>query len=151
MSQEKTPSNPSRSATARVKNPIPVPEICPYCNGKVECLKNSEVYNGKEYGDWPWVYVCENRDAYVGLHPFTAMPLGTLANEPLRLWRSKAKKAFYGWAYVTGIRDRKISYPILAEKMGIPLAEAHFGWFDLDRCKQAFRIFTDLVSDQKAS
>ena len=51
----KTPWNPSRRATARVKNPLPAPTTCPYDGGPVEIVNNSAIY-GREYGEWPWAF-----------------------------------------------------------------------------------------------
>lgn len=141
MSHEKTPSNPSRKATARVKNPLPIPTVCPYCGGKVECVNNSSIYRGREYGEWPWVYMCENKDAYVGLHPFTNIPLGTLADKKLRKLRINAKYAFFKNMLRSGVKTRKEAYPILAKALNIPEGEAHFGWFGVDECKKVIDLF----------
>lgn len=44
----------SRRALKRVKNPLPAPTECRYCGGCVELVSNSEIYNGREYGEWPY-------------------------------------------------------------------------------------------------
>lgn len=139
MTEIKTPFNPSKSATKRVKNPIEAPTECPYCGGTVVCVSNSEIY-GREYGEWPWAYMCENKDAYVGLHPYTSIPLGTLADKTLRGWRRKAKDAFYSWAKRKGYHSRKESYPALAELLNLETEKTHFGWFDIDQCKRVYGL-----------
>lgn len=140
MSEAKTPFNPSRSATARVKNPVPVPESCPYCGGEVVCTTNDAIYNGRTYGEYPWIYMCVNKDAYVGLHPYTAIPLGSLADKELREWRNKSKNVFYKWAKSKGMHGRKESYPALAELMGLEVEQTHFGWFDVEQCKKVIQV-----------
>lgn len=134
MNTEKTPWNPSKRATARVKNPLPAPEVCK-CGGKVELVKNSEIY-GREYGEWPWAYFCRDCDSYVGLHPFTNIPLGTLADKETREARKDAKNPFER-LFKSGRMTRNEAYQALAKKMGIDVGECHFGWFDIDQCKKA--------------
>ncbi len=128
----------SRRALRRVKNPVPVPTRCPYCAGSVELASNAAVY-GREYGAWPYLYLCRPCDAYVGLHPDTDIPLGTLADRELREARKASKALFFDALEQHGI-DRTEAYRRLAEAMGIPVGECHFGWFTLERCRQASAI-----------
>lgn len=130
----------SRRALARVKNPIPAPTCCPYCSGPVELVNNSAIYR-REYGDWPYAYLCRPCDAYVGLHPDTDIPLGTLANADLRKARKDSKTLFHAWMDANGL-SRKAAYQWLAEHLGISVGECHFGWFDVERCSAAARLFT---------
>ena len=44
----------SRGALKRVKNPIRAPTDCRYCGDEVHLVCNSEIYNGRGYGDWPY-------------------------------------------------------------------------------------------------
>lgn len=129
-----SPEHPSRRATMRVTNPLPVPTVCPYCQGAVRCVSNSLIY-GREYGDWPYAYRCstDGCGAYVGLHPFTNIPLGTLANAELREARKEAKAAFNP-IWQGQMTSRSDAYAWLADALRIPAAECHFGWFDVERC-----------------
>lgn len=126
----------SRRALKRVKNPLPAPTICRYCGGCVELVSNSEIYNGREYGDWPYAYLCTDCKAYVGLHPDTDIPLGTLASAQLRKDRNTAKDAFHRVKEQRGF-SRSLAYQWLAGKMGIEVGVCHFGWFDQDECALA--------------
>lgn len=126
----------SRRALKRVKNPLPVPKACPYCNGPVTLVENSVIYKGKLFGDWPYAYDCRPCDAYIGLHPDTDVPLGTLADKALREARKKAKAHFFEWMEMSHV-DRSGSYKWLAEKMNIPVDECHFGWFTESQCEEA--------------
>lgn len=141
---EKTPWNPSRRATERVANPLPAPETCPHCGGKVEVVGNAEIYGGKPQGLWPWAYLCRGCSAHVGMHPYTSIPLGTLATEELRRARVQAKQPFETW-YSSRKLDRSAGYQALADKLGIPLEQCHFGWFDLAMCGKAKAAAVDLL------
>ena len=131
-----TPWKPSHSATTRVKNPMPAPTGCPYCGANVELVNNSEIY-GRSYGEWPWAYSCCSCDAYVGLHPQTAIPLGTLADAPTRAARKSAKDAFNP-LWQQGAMSRSAAYAWLAAQLGIADVNAcHIGWFDIKTCARA--------------
>ncbi|MFG0647737.1 zinc-finger-containing protein [Leclercia adecarboxylata] len=131
----KTPSNPSRKATARVKNPLPAPTQCHHCSDRVRIGTHEEVY-GRDYSDWPYVYLCEGCGAYVGLHPFTAIPLRTLADKRTRDARKSCKLPFER-IWRSGSMSRSEAYKWLADKMGIPTDECHFGWFSDEQCQVA--------------
>lgn len=139
----KTPWNPSRKAIARVSNPLPAPTCCPYCKSAVGLVNNSAIY-GRSYGDWPWAYLCENVEcyAYVGVHPRTAIPLGTLADAELREARKKAKAAFNPLWQGDGAKySRKQAYAWLAGELGIVDAgTCHVGWFDIAMCGRVVAV-----------
>ena len=130
--REVTPHHPSRRATARVPDPMPVPTECPYCAGPVTLERNAVVY-GRDYGDWPWLYRCVPCDAYVGLHPFTAIPLGTLATRPMREARKRAKAAFQAFWRDRGM-SRSEAYRWASQTLSIPPAQMHVGMFDVEQC-----------------
>jgi len=132
----------SRKALKRVKNPLPMPESCRYCGPKTSVFigHHEEVYGlGRSYGDWPYVYLCEDCGAYVGIHPATDIPLGTLANPELRRARKHNKNLFNRMMDTDGL-SRSEAYQILAEKLGIPVIECHWGWFDVEQCERAGQI-----------
>ena len=139
----KTPWNPSKTATARVKDPLPTPTTCNCCGSPdVEIVNNSAIYNGKSYGDWPWAYYygdwpwayyCAACDAYVGLHPFTAIPLGTLADRPTREARTKAKP-YFERLFGLKLLSHTEAYARLAQELGLSVSECHFGLFTVEQC-----------------
>ncbi|MGG7670049.1 zinc-finger-containing protein [Yersinia sp. J1] len=143
-SKIKTPTNPSRTATARVKNPLPAPTECHFCSDSVQIATHQEVY-GRDYSDWPYIYLCQGCGAYVGLHPFTAIPLGTLADKATRQARKQCKTPFE-CIWQSRLMSRSQAYGWLAEKMGIPAEKCHFGWFDIKQCQQAKQICEDYLS-----
>ena len=89
-----TPWNPSKKAIKKVKHPISPPTKCIYCNIEVIIINNKDIY-GKSYGIWPWVYFCKNCNSFVGMHPKTNIPLGTLADSKTRKARVECKKPIY--------------------------------------------------------
>lgn len=135
-SQPPSPWNPSVRVTARVTGALPAPDACPHCASKVELVNNAAIY-GRSYGEWPWAYRCTNCDAYVGLHPFTAIPLGTLATKPIREARKKAKAVFSPlWRSGKGSMSRSNAYAWLAGALGIAkVEECHIGWFGVEQCE----------------
>lgn len=98
---------------------------------------HEEIY-GRDYSDWPYAYLCESCGAYVGLHPFTAIPLGTLADKKTRDARKNCKAPFES-LWRTGRMSRNQAYQWLAGKLGIPVNECHFGWFTAEQCETAMK------------
>lgn len=144
MREIKTPMNPSRKALKRVRNPLPAPTTCPHCSADVRIATHQEIY-GRDYGEWPWVYLCTGCSAYVGMHPFTNIPLGTLATEEIRNARKRCKIPFER-LYKSGGMSRTEAYAALAVALNIPAAECHFGWFDIEMCKRAERAAIEIAN-----
>jgi hypothetical protein len=149
----KTPWNPSRKAVARVTNPLPAPTTCPHCASQVELVNNQRIY-GKPYGEWPWAYLCGNTKcgAYVGLHPLTNIPLGTLADAATRAARQRAKAAFNPrWQSAKPQEQRKArieAYAWLAQQLGIAdVNTCHIGWFDVAMCERVVEVCGGQRSD----
>lgn len=139
LTRGKTPFNPSRKATARVRNVLPIPVACNLCSGPVEVITHIELY-GQLYGEWPFAYRCQDCGAYVGMHPFTNIPLGTLADAEIREARKKCKPAFDKlWKHRHDF-DRLSAYEWLAHEMGMPTEQCHFGWFTAEQCYKAKAI-----------
>ena len=144
----RTPWNPSRVAIRRVKHPIQIPTTCRHCGGKVEPVHNSRIY-GSAFGEWPWSYLCKNCGAYVGMHPYTNLPLGTLANRAQREARKEVKQLFNSlWLDAPDRRAaRSQAYAWLASKMGLTEAQCHFGQFDELQCDAATKILESAYAD----
>lgn len=139
-----TPPSPlpyvSRRALRRVTGYMPPPEACRYCGDTVSIVSHTILY-GREYGDWPYAYLCDNPrcDAYVGLHPDTDLPLGILADKRTREAR-KVNKAIFIELQQSRDWRRSEAYAWLAQRLGIPVKECHWGWFDADRAELAGAI-----------
>jgi Protein of unknown function (DUF3268). len=131
----------SKAQYAKVRNPLPIPTICPNCGAGVERCSNSVVYR-KEYGEWPFIYRCldDECDSYVGIHLKTDIPLGTLANKATRTARKEAKSMLRPMWEDQGMKQDAV-YCWLAEKMGIANADhCHIGWFDIAQCARVVEI-----------
>lgn len=114
------------------------PTVCNLCGGKVEYISNGEIY-GRKYGSG-FCYHCKECGAYVGTHknrPHIA--LGILADAELRELKKQCHDIF-DRQWKSGKIKRKKAYENLAEKLEIPVAECHFGWFDKPMLKKAIEI-----------
>lgn len=148
---EKTPWNPSRKATVRVKAPLPIPCDCIRCNSvnSVNIVSNEVIY-GTTRGEWHWAYICNACGAYTGLHDFTNIPLGTLADEPTRKARTLAKKAFNP-LWEQHWMTRSEAYSWLSDNLGIKgKDQCHIGWMEVDQCKQTEYICKKFLRDRMA-
>lgn len=123
------------------------PTKCNICGGKVIYTSNAEVY-GSGY-----CYLCTNCGAYVGTHkPRPKDALGLLDDERMRegkkcchalfdpLWQNKPKAR----------EERRKAYKWLADKMGIDPKDCHFGYFDLEQLKKAYRILAEEVNQLRS-
>lgn len=137
---------PNKKHYNRVKDKLAIPTTC-HCGGVVKVKHHSEIY-GKPYGDWPWMYVCENGNcrASVGMHPQTDLPLGTLADAQTRGARRAAKQAFLE---VHGHLDKSEAYALLANILGIPKRECHFGWFDKHQCRRVIQRMMEVKREME--
>ena len=117
------------------------PTRCNICGGHVVFTSNAAIY-GKEYGSGK-CYLCQSCGAYTGTHrPRPNEALGLLADDPMRkgkvmchdlfdsMWKGKRKAR----------KKRKDLYAWLADRMGIPVEECHFGYFDIHQLRQAYLI-----------
>lgn len=104
---------------------------------------------GKEYGSGR-IYYCTRCHAYVGTHkPRPREALGILANPEMRALKSQCHTLFDPlWkckpTQKECFKERKAAYRWLAEKMGIPRQECHFGYFNMDRLQQAYQILKEV-------
>lgn len=144
----KTPMHPSRTAMLRVKDPLPVPEVCNVCSEPAVRLGTHIELYGKEYGEWPYVYLCECCGSYVGIHLFTNIPLGTLADAKTRSYRKTCKESFERLRKM-GDADRNKAYAWLAYSMNIPVSQCHFGMFTVAQCEQARNLCTAQIRKMK--
>ncbi|TLG71393.1 zinc-finger-containing protein [Culicoidibacter larvae] len=106
--------------------------ICPYCGSEAKLLSSKEFY-GTDYGTN--VYSCPDCDAYVGTHGRGGRPLGTLANQQLRILRRKCHKEFDKLWQKRGGWTRGGAYQWLADTMGLTAEEAHIGMFSVEQCQ----------------
>lgn len=146
-----TPWEPDPKAVARVVDPVPPIKVCQYCGEKVVITVNAEMY-GRNYGEWPWIYLCRSCHSYVGMHPYTGIPLGILADRETREVRKKCKKKFMELYKFNGL-TRSEAYEILARTMNIETKDCHFGMFTPEYCERAYtaveKIITSLGTNKR--
>lgn len=140
----------SRRALARVKDRLDPPTACDCCGSvEVHLVSNDQIYNGKRYGDWPFAYLCLDCHAYVGLHPNTDLPLGTMADKDLRNKRKGAKDLWVSMLKDFGLeKDRAAAYAELAQALGIENRYCHFGMFDHEMCERVVQAVDKLYNDK---
>ena len=125
------------------------PTTCNLCGGKVIYTSNATIY-GKEYGSGR-CYLCTSCRAYTGTHkPRPREALGILADEDMRRTKIACHALFdVRWqGKPKANKKRKDLYAWLAGKMGIPVGECHFGWFDINQLQKAYDILME-TSDQE--
>lgn len=135
----------SRKALKRVKDRVAPPTDCHHCGSMVELVSNAEIY-GREYGDWPYAYKCIGCDSYVGIHPNTDLPLGTLADKDTREARKACKKAFIDFQRASGM-SRNQAYAWLAQRMAILKSECHWGMFSVAQAELAGAICKEQLEE----
>lgn len=104
---------------------------CPYCGLPPVFTSSKEIYNGRDFG---MIYLCRHCDAYVGVHKGTTTPLGRLADNQLRILKTKAHKAFDIYWFVSGERSK--AYYSLAKVLGLKREDCHIGLFDIEMCEK---------------
>lgn len=104
---------------------------CRFCLSSVKLVENAVIY-GRNYG-WPWVYLCEGCGAYVGTHPNTKSPLGTIADKQTREARKSAHAAF-DRLWREDHMQRGAAYQWLADKLGHTRESCHIGMFEVEQC-----------------
>lgn len=115
------------------------PTICRYCGSPVVYTSNAEIY-GREYGEGK-CYLCRNCRAFVGVHPGTDIPLGTLANEELRRYRKTAHFYFDQiWMQPLRITTRYKAYGWLSKQLGISKEYTHIGMFEKEECVKTIEL-----------
>lgn len=116
--------------------------ICPKCHIESRLTTGKEIYPHRPDLHSRYYYKCDRCGGYVGCHGTTSNPLGTPADAHLRharhvihsiidpLWKSQTPKK----------KARGKVYGYLSRKLEIPLSETHVGMFDIERCRQAYRL-----------
>lgn len=106
---------------------------CPYCGSPVDFVDSEKIY-GKSYG---MAYVCSKYPkcrAWVGAHKNGGAPLGTLANDELRLLRMTCHRLFDP-LWKSGKIKRPEAYRVMRKLMDLSKAECHIAMFNEVRCK----------------
>lgn len=121
------------------------PTKCNICGGKVVYKKVEQVYGKKniKFKTSGYCYHCEQCGAVVGTHksnPKEAM--GILADREMCEMRQKSHKLF-DTLWKTK-EQRTAMYQKLADELGIPFEECHFGYFDKEQLEKIYSILVKL-------
>jgi len=114
---------------------------CPYCN-KPTILRPSSFVYGKNAPDYGWFWLCVRYprcDAYVGCHPGTQRPLGTLANKSLRNLRVTTHTNF-DQLWKQGKISRKESYLLLQDALNLQPEQAHISRLNERECQRIIKL-----------
>lgn len=116
---------------------LPAPKTCPYCKSRVEYCSHAKIYNGREFDEWPFIYLCTNEacKASVGTHKGTPHPLGTLADQVTKNARKKAH-AVFDPIWKSKQMKRTEAYQWLADQLDIERWRCHISWFDVEWCNK---------------
>lgn len=109
--------------------------VCGYCGKVSEKVSGKDVYPLRADLSTRQFYKCRPCDAFIGCHPGTDIPLGTLADAKLRKMRSKAHTQFDP-LWKGGFLKRKQAYAALAKYLGIHVDACHVGLFDSETCEK---------------
>ncbi len=121
---------------------------CPYCGSQAFLRPAAVVHGQKHCAPDMKLYVCARYpacDSYVGAHRHNHMPMGTLANKPLRHKRIAAHAAF-NRLWQSGRMAKKAAYRWLQVQLGVPSEEAHIANFSEWRCDQVIRLCGQFLS-----
>src|SRR5690349_1108918 len=104
---------------------------CPYCGDAAKLVNGSVIYPNREDLAEKLLWYCGPPcNAYVGCHPGTNKPLGTLANAELRRARM-ATHSIFDPLWKTGKFTRKGAYAWLMKQMNLTKYNCHIAKFDL--------------------
>jgi len=132
-------------------NPIKKIGRCPYCSSTIIYRSADGIY--RDNSKRVMLYVCSNYpecDAYVRVHEGTNIPVGTLANQPLRLLRKQAHDRF-NRLYLSGRMSRDDAYAWLAGVLDAPPSHAHIGRLSEYYCKRVIEESDKLMSQKKVN
>lgn len=110
---------------------------------------NARIY-GRKYGSG-YCYLCEQCGAYVGTHkPRPREALGLLANERMRTGKKMCHALFdpFWKGKPKARKKRNDLYRWLANEMGIPVEDCHFGHFDIEQLIKAYNILYGVQGKQ---
>lgn len=107
---------------------------CRYCGGPLGWVTGKTVYPHRPDLHGRTFVMCEPCWAYVGCHPGTDRPLGSVADAELRRWRMRAHAAF-DWTWRSGRMRRGEAYGWLAQELGLPRERCHIGGFEREECQ----------------
>ena len=108
---------------------------CPYCGSSVIYRSADGIY--KDNPRRTMLYVCSRYpacDSYVRVHAGTKIPVGELANQPLRTLRRQAHH-YFDQVYLSGLMSKQEAYLWLAQITCTPQSRAHIACMGEYNCR----------------
>lgn len=117
------------------------PSQCDNCQEPLVTITNNHVVYGKNFGEWPMIYLCMSCGAFCGCHPFSVFPLGLMANDETRALR-RSLHAMIDPLWKSGGWSRNEVYWLMAGLMGFTQERRfHIGELSYEECLQANAAF----------
>lgn len=137
------------------------PPTCKKCGMISRLTDGEEIYPHRPDLAHKKFYKCDGCGGYVGTHGNGLKPLGTPADAELRnarqhvhsvldpIWKDAINSGAYGQkdaeaAHIITRAARGRVYTYLAAHMGIDKTQCHTGMFDIEDCRNAYRILRGL-------
>lgn len=115
--------------------------ICPYCKQVSDVVTGEVIYPHRPDLRSKTFYICPKCMAYVGCHPGTGRPLGSLANEETRTARARVH-ALFDPIWKSGAMSRKKAYKMLADALDVKKVDCHIGLMSKEVCEKAEKIIS---------
>lgn len=117
---------------------------CPYCHKPADLVSGDKLYLNRPDLHSKRFWRCAPCDAYVGCHPGTQTPMGTLANYATREARKQAHRVF-DIIWKSGKMSRTSAYVWLSAQLGIEPCHCHIAMMDATQCSEVVRLASKLV------
>lgn len=112
------------------------------CGNSAKMVTGKKIYPHRPDLYHKFFYHCEPCGSYVGCHPGTNEPLGTLANATIRKLRNQCHNKF-DRLWKSGEMKRGEAYKWLQDKMYLTKEDAHIGKFGEEQCIKLLSILKE--------
>lgn len=112
---------------------------CNYCGAQAELKTGAEIYPHRPDLAQKKIWICHPCDARVTCHAGTEKPMGSLANQQLRMARREAHEAF-DKVWKQGLVTRTVAYQMLAKQMRMSTKRCHIGQFSVKQCRHVLYV-----------
>ena len=146
----------------RLRSLAALAPLCPVCGLAAQLVTGADIYRGRDDLAKKPFWRCEPCQTWCGCHLGTNKPLGIPADKKTRearlvlhqnvldpLWQGAVNALGYepedekARAIIRNVARKRV-YEYLAFRMGLTRAETHSGLFDIEQCRQAYRILRDV-------
>lgn len=125
-----------------------MPLTCPSCERDAVLVGGHVVYPHRPDLQPKKFWACLDCSTWVGCHPGTTEPLGTLAGSELRALRWRAHEKF-DRLWRSGLFKRAKAYAWLSGRLGLQVKDTHIGSFDAETCRRVIELATSKLAKEK--